>query len=67
MASSLRIVLGSEDPVCPLRLAQSFNDVFEGSTLRAVEKVGHYLPLPKLTSNISGPGVVNSIPSLFPT
>ena len=44
MVSSLRIVLGSEDRVCPLRLAQSFNDVFEGSTLRVIEKAGHHLP-----------------------
>ena len=44
MVGSLRIVLGDEDRVCPFRLAQSFNDVFEGSTLRVVENAGHHLP-----------------------
>lgn len=44
MVGSLRIVLGSEDPVCPLHVAEAFNDSFEGSTLRVVEKAGHNLP-----------------------
>lgn len=44
MVSRLRIVLGSEDPVCPLHVAEAFNDSFEGSTLRVVEKAGHQLP-----------------------
>jgi hypothetical protein len=44
MVGSLRIVLGSEDPVCPLRVAQSFKGSFDGSTLRVVDKAGHQLP-----------------------
>jgi predicted esterase len=54
MVSRLRIVLGSKDPVCPLRLAQSFNDSFEGSTLRVVEKAGHQLPHEVVREEILG-------------
>jgi predicted esterase len=54
MLGSLRIVLGSEDPVCPLHVAEAFNDSFQSSTLRVVEKAGHQLPHDVVEEEIIG-------------
>lgn len=54
MVGSLRIVLGDEDPVCPLHLAEAFNDSFQSSILRVVEKAGHQLPHDVVREEIIG-------------
>jgi hypothetical protein len=51
---SLRIVLGGEDPVCPLHVAEAFNDSLQSSTLRVVEKAGHQLPHDVVREEIIG-------------